>query len=194
MTSGNALAARRSFQLDASLEGRAGLLARSIGAADSAVVFSATAGPLKAALEHTIPGLRILLLEGALEPAEWDLRLAELTEGVYRVAMLDTRLAWDAQMVVALRRWGPRIACVELAGVGVSGLYEPWPANLLIQRVRELLPIAAMVLASAPEGRPARVGLEKLMGTTAVARGSVVPSGVPLRVVRVGTERQRWRE
>ncbi len=194
MSSGNSLAAPPSFHLDASLEGRAELIARSIGATDSAVVFSATAGPLRSALEQSIPGLRVLMLEGALEPAEWDLRLAELLAGVYRVAVLDARLAWDAQLVVALRRWSPRAACVELAGVGASGHYESWPANLLIQRVRNILPTAAIVLVSAPEGRAARAELELLIGTTAGTRGSVVPPGVPLRVHQVGTERQRWRE
>jgi hypothetical protein len=195
MSVGRTMDTPASFYLDASIEGRADVLAQSIRAADSAtVVFSATAGPLRAALEHAVSGLRVLLLDGALEPAEWDLRLSELMAGVYRVTVLDSRLAWDAQVVITLRRWAPGTVCIELPGVGATGLYEPWAADLLIRRARGILPAAALVLVSAPEGRLARTGLEHIVGALAETRGSAVSPGVPLRFSRVATERHRWSE
>jgi hypothetical protein len=182
-----------SYQMAATLEARAKLLARRIGGTSSgAIIITPTPGPLRAALEHVLPGVRILALESPSEWAEWDLRLTEVTASVYRVLALDPRLLWDSRLVIALRRWMPCLAGIELAGTGAVGLYEPWPAALLVKRVREVLPTANLALVSVLEGGQGRAWMERQVGTEAAAIDGVLPSGVACRVIQVHTERQRW--
>ncbi len=134
----------------------------------------------------------MLALESPSEWAEWDLRLTEVTANVYRVLALDPRLLWDTRIVIALHRWMPDLAGIELAGSGAAGLYEPWPAALLIKRVREVLPAANLALVSVPEGGQGLAWLERQVGAEAAAIGDVLPPGIACRVNKVHTERQRW--
>ncbi|MGH2347074.1 MAG: hypothetical protein ACRDG4_17745 [Chloroflexota bacterium] len=188
-------AAPPTFAMAATLEERANLLARRIAPIDGgAVVFASNPIAIRAALEHALPGVRVLALETPSDAAEWSLRLAEVTAGVHRVAAIDPRLLWDSQVILALGRWAPRLIGVELVGIGSVGLYDPWAANLLLKRVRRILPTAALTLVSVPMGAESRARLERLVGTQAVAHGGVAPGGVAFQVMQVHTERRRWRK
>ncbi len=184
--------ATRTPRLAATLIGRADILAAALDRHGLPALLLGTApAALGAAMARIPAGSRVTALTMVPDVEEWELRLAEVAAGVHPVVALDWRLAWDARLVVALRRWSPRLVGIETGGDMGSGRTDLLALELLVARVRRILPAAEVVIAAAPVGLRARARLE-CMATPAELHGPLLPADLAIRIVRVRTERERW--
>lgn len=156
------------------------------------VVVSFSPRTLASLLERALPDHRVLVLDGSLEAAEWDLRLAEVAAGVHGAMVTDSRLLWDSRMVVALTRLGPRLVAIDPREEEGADPDDRLAVALLVGRVRRTFPAARLAVVSAPMSPAARDWVSHIVGSASVPRGGLAPPGIALRAVRVRAERERW--
>ncbi|HXT35676.1 MAG TPA: hypothetical protein VN837_08880 [Chloroflexota bacterium] len=177
-------------RLEARVRALAGLMTE---AGSPALVVSSAPRMQASLLERALPGRGVAWLGANLVAAEWDLRLAEVVAGIYSLIVVDARLLWDSQFMVALARNVPRLVAFDVTPDAEVDSADRWALALQIARVRQVFPATMIAAVGTPTSSWARDWLAARLGSTAaLPREDLVPPGVALRSVRAGAERDRW--